>query len=242
MLNKIFSMQFKLVYSVYLFLILNCFNTISNAQEQSNCIKVPVSSIYANKPLVLGDTAYTVAGNHKIKFELLKFYISKVALMQSNQIVWQEEESFHLIDFDESDSNALCLNIPDDIEFNAIQFNLGIDSLTNVSGALGGDLDPTKGMYWTWQNGYVNFKLQGTSDLCSNPKNEFEFHLGGYLKPFNNLQHIKLMIPNSNQFGIVFNMEQFILGLDLINVNHIMSPSASAVEHAQKAAKCFSIK
>jgi hypothetical protein len=67
-----------------------------------------------------------------------------------------------LIDFDENDSNALCLEIPDDIEFDAIQFNLGLDSLTNVSGALGGDLDPTKGMYWTWQNGYVNFKLQGS--------------------------------------------------------------------------------
>ena len=83
---------------------------------------------------------------------------------------------------------ALCLEIPEDTEFDAIQFNLGIDSLTNVSGALGGDLDPTKGMYWTWQNGYVNFKLQGTSDLCNNPKNEFEFHLGGYLKPFNNYE------------------------------------------------------
>lgn len=242
MLNKLIMMHFKSIVSVVIFLICNSFLNPHKTYAQTNCLEVPVVAIFGNKPLVLTDTTYTINGNHKIKFEVFKFYISKVTLIAANQIVWQEDDSFHLIDFDENDSNALCLDIPDDIEFDAIQFNLGLDSLTNVSGALGGDLDPTKGMYWTWQNGYVNLKLQGVSDLCSNPKNEFEFHLGGYLKPFNNLQHVKLTLANSNQFNIAFNLEQFVKGLNLENVNHIMSPSAIAVEHAQLAAKCFGIK
>lgn len=209
---------------------------------QTNCLKVPVQVMFKNIPLLIGDTTYTLKINQHIKFEMMKFYLSKIILLNANQIVWQEDNSFYLIDLEENDSNFLCLNVPEDIEFDAIQFNLGIDSLTNVSGALGGALDPTKGMYWTWQNGYVNFKLQGTSDLCNNPKNEFEFHLGGYLKPFSNLQTILLPVSNVNQFNIVFNLEQFVNGLDLENVNHIMSPNAAAVEHAQLAAKCFSIK
>lgn len=242
MLNKFFSTHLKSRVFYIVLLIFNYFLFAQNGIAQTNCLAVPVVATFNSKPLILTDTTYSKSGNHKIKFEVLKFYISKVTLKQTNNIVWQENDSFHLIDFDENDSNALCLEIPDDIEFDAIQFNLGIDSLTNVSGALGGDLDPTKGMYWTWQSGYVNFKLQGTSSLCNNPKNEFEFHLGGYLKPFNNLQTIQLMISNPNQFIIAFNLEQFVNQLDLENVNHIMSPSAAAVEHAQLAAKCFSIK
>ncbi len=227
------------------YIILLCFLSflfIQKGYTQTNCLSVPVVAKFNNKPLILSDTTYTISGNHKIKFEVLKLYISKVTLKQTNRMVWQENDSFHLIDFDENDSNALCLEIPDDIEFDAIQFNLGIDSLTNVSGALGGDLDPTKGMYWTWQNGYINLKSEGTSDLCNNPKNEFKYHLGGYLTPYNNLQTIQLMISNPNQFMIYFDVEQFVNRLDLENVNHIMSPGAAAVEHAQFAAKCFSIK
>ena len=80
-----------------------------------------------------------IKNNHKIRFETLKFYLSSVTLIERALPVWKEEESFHLIDFEERDSNALCLEIPDGLTFDAIQFNLGIDSLTNVSGALGGD-------------------------------------------------------------------------------------------------------
>lgn len=238
------SFESKKLPSYSIIFILSVFFMIDFNQTyaQENCQKIPILATYNYKPLVLNDTNYSLKAKHQIKFEVFKFYISKISLLKSNQMVWQEDDSFHLIDIEENDSNALCLDIPEDIEFDAIQFNLGIDSLTNVSGALGGDLDPTKGMYWTWQNGYVNFKLQGTSNLCNNPKNEFEFHLGGYLKPFNNLQHIKLELSNPNQFSIAFNLEQFVNGLDLEHVNHIMSPSIIAVEHAQLASKCFSIK
>ena len=85
------------------------------------------------------------------------------------------------------------------MRFNTIAFNLGIDSITNVSGAQGGDLDPTKGMYWAWQSGFINIKLQGTSNSCPPPKNEFEFHLGGYQYPFNSLQTIILKTGNEKK-------------------------------------------
>jgi hypothetical protein len=213
-----------------------------NLYAQDECLKIPVITNYNSKLVVLEDTTYQLKSNHQIKFETFKFYLSNITLFRNNLPIWKEDESFHLIDAENVDSNNLCLIIPDDLAFDAIQFNLGIDSNTNVAGALGGDLDPTKGMYWTWQNGYINLKLQGTSNLCNTQKNEFEFHLGGYLPPFNNVQRVKLMISNPAQFAIVFNLEQFVNQLDLQNVNHIMSPSQLAVEHAQLASKCFSIK
>jgi hypothetical protein len=218
------------------------FGKIQNTYAQSECLQVPVLVSFQYKPLVFNDTLYTLKNNHKVKFETLKFYLSSVTLIKNTIPVWKEDESFHLIDFEDVDSNALCLEIPDDLNFDAIQFNLGIDSLTNVSGALGGDLDPTKGMYWTWQNGYINFKLEGTSDLCHNPKNEFQFHLGGYTAPWSNVQKIKLNVANTSAFNLTFNLDQFINELDLQNLNHIMSPSQAAVDYAKLAAKCFSNK
>jgi len=223
-------------------LIVFLFNGFNNIYGQSDCLNIHIDASFKDKPLMINDTVYAFKNNHKIRFETLKFYISGVTLVDKALPVWKEEESFHLIDFEERDSNALCLEIPDGLTFDAIQFNLGIDSLTNVSGALGGDLDPTKGMYWTWQNGYINFKLEGTSNLCNNPKNEFQFHLGGYTAPWSNVQQIKLNVANTSAFNISFNLLQFVNELDLENLNHIMSPSESAVDYAKLAAKCFSIK
>ena len=78
-----------------------------------------------------------------------------------------------------------------------IKFNLGIDSLTNVSGVMGGDLDPTKGMYWTWQSGYINFKMEGSSAVCPTRNHEFQFHIGGYQDPFYAMQTLELEVKNS---------------------------------------------
>lgn len=224
------------------FLCLMVFTLCQNIFAQDSCLYIPVKATYLSKPLILNDTVYSVMNSSRIKFESFKFYISGVVLINHSMPVWIENESFHLIDFEESDSNALCLNLPEEIDFDAIQFNLGIDSITNVSGAMGGDLDPTNGMYWTWQNGYINFKLEGTSDLCKNPKSEFQFHLGGYIAPFNAIQKIKLNVFNPTNFNITFDVEQFIKQTDLENLNHIMSPNATAVELSQLAAKCFSIR
>jgi hypothetical protein len=234
------------IFKKWIFFITLCIFLLSGlfklSLAQDTCLVIPIHAQYQDRPLILNDTNYTIKNTHQIKFENLKFYLSNITLFNSGILVWKEEDSFHLIDFDETNSNVLCLSMADDIDFNAIQFSLGIDSLTNVSGALGGDLDPTKGMYWTWQNGYINFKLEGTSDLCNNPKNEFQYHLGGYLSPFKNLQTIKLSITNTAKFAISFDLEQFVTQLDLENLNHIMSPNTASVKLAQLAAQCFSIK
>lgn len=214
----------------------------TSVKSQNDCLEVPVNATFNNQKIQLNDTVYKLDNTHQIKFESLKFYVSKISLLNNNQTVWQEENSYYLIDFEETDSNKLCLSELDEIDFNAIQFFLGIDSMTNVSGAIGGDLDPTKGMYWTWQSGYINFKLQGVSNKCNNPKNEFQYHLGGYVAPFNCLQKVQLSVHNNKNFNIIFNVEKFIQQVDLENINHIMSPNANAFEYAKIAAQCFSIQ
>jgi len=38
-------------------------------------------------------------------------------------------------------------------------------------------------MYWAWQSGYINMKIEGKSHSCKTRKNQFQFHIGGYLSP-----------------------------------------------------------
>ena len=233
------SLQIAKILKVLFFLFVLVSKT---GNAQNDCLDIPFEAKFSHQKLQINDTLYKLDGNHQIKFESFKFYISKIALLNNNQIVWSEENSYHLIDFEDNDTNNLCLNGIDDLDFNGIQFFLGIDSLTNVSGVFGGDLDPTKGMYWTWQSGYINFKLQGISNKCNNPKNEFQYHLGGYVAPFNCLQKVQLPVQSNKLFKIIFNLEKFIYQVDLENVNHIMSPNENAVEYAKMAASCFSIQ
>lgn len=197
--------------------------------------------MFGKNRLVLNDSIYFLEKNNTIKFEFLKFYISNIEFLENDISVFKEKKSYHLMDAD-SIHKTISLLHSSKIKFNKIKFNLGIDSLTNVSGALGGDLDPTKGMYWTWQSGYINFKVEGVSSLSTHQKKEFQLHLGGYAYPFNTLQNFILPITNQNKINIEFNLQQFINGVDLSKQHHIMSPSEQAIPLSQLLSSCFKIQ
>jgi len=188
-----------------------------------------------NKKLKIADTS-------TIEFENFKFYVSGVELYNNNTLILKEENSFHLIDFSEPASLCIHLNSEKKIKYNQVKFNIGIDSLTNVSGAMGGDLDPTKGMYWTWQSGYINLKLEGKSSLCKTRGNDFFYHLGGYAYPFNSLQTIKLQTKKTNTIDINFNINAFFETVDIRKINQIMSPNKDAVFISKQVAQLFSIQ
>ena len=204
-------------------------------------INVNFKFIYHQRDLIM-DSLYIRNNQESIQFETLKFYISNLRFNLNNGKTFIEKNSWHLIEME--DRNSLHVSVPDSLNdsIRNISFNLGIDSTTNVSGALGGDLDPTQGMYWTWQNGYINFKLEGKSTLCKTRNNEFQFHIGGYMNPFNTLQKIELPINKVGSYTIVFDLEQLMDKIDLSILNHVMSPQLDAVEISKKIVTAFSIE
>ena len=207
--------------------------------QKNRQINIAFNPVFATRPIDFNDSVYSLKDGNNIKFETLKFYISGIQFYNNAKLVWQEKNSYHLYDATDGNHQSVKLSIPSTIKFSKLTFNLGIDSVTNVSGAMGNDLDPTKGMYWTWQNGYINLKLEGTSNTCPNPKKEFQFHLGGYIKPLACLKKISIEVNNKNSINIYIDIKQFIDAIDLSKENHIMSPSASAVELFELIAKCF---
>ncbi len=176
-----------------------------------------------------------------LSIETLRFYISGIAFYRGDKSVFTLANSFHLIDAAEPSSLAIQFEVPQSLSFTHIQFNIGIDSLTNISGALGGDLDPTKGMYWTWQSGYINFKLEGVAERSPARHHRFQFHIGGYQAPFESVQTVKLAIKNKTAIEIQVAIDKWLDSIDLGETYQIMSPNADAMKMAQLLPFIYSI-
>jgi hypothetical protein len=179
--------------------------------------------------------------NRDVNIDNLKFYISNLKIIRKNKIVFQDSLPARLVDIE--NKSSLSINLKHKKKFDKIIFNLGIDSLINVSGAYGGDLDPTNGMYWTWQSGYINFKLEGTDPLCKSRHHKFQYHLGGYAAPYNSLQQISLNLDKkSTRAEIRLPIDTFLKAVNPQNQSEIMSPGSRAVELSAILKQLFVVK
>lgn len=189
-------------------------------------------------PIELEQNYFSPNLNDSIQFETLKFYLSDIQLLNNNQCVSKATEQHHLIDIEQLKS----ITIPSSKPFNQISFKLGIDSTTNVSGAFGGDLDPTNGMYWTWQSGYINFKIEGYSPSCPARKGFFQYHIGGYLMPYYPIQIIQLPVHSQENIIIEIKLHQFFESTNVKEIYEVMSPNATAMKIAPTFAQTFRVK
>jgi hypothetical protein len=176
---------------------------------------------YESKPLIL-DSTYS----DQTKITSLRFYIGHVKLLKDSKIMF-EQPSYQLMyaEFQET----LEIQTPPNISYNEISFSLGIDSATNHQGALTGDLDPQHGMYWTWQSGYINFKIEGESNQ------PFTYHIGGYHKPFNTYRKVTLPLSSNKVYLPINAILQEMLPIE----SKIMSPSKVAMKFADLLSESF---
>lgn len=219
----------------FFFLLIFLIPVFGFCQKENNSVKfIPT---FGNISVEPGKKYYSSKLNDSLSIETFRFYVSNLTLLKNGKVVYAAKNKFYLIDFEKKLQITLSAK---NISFDAIKFNIGIDSTTNVSGAMGGDLDPVNGMYWAWQSGYINFKLEGTSKVCPTRNNIFQFHIGGYLSPNATLQTITL--PAKNKTEIKVDLEKFLNGIELKNTNEIMSPGEKAVTLAKLYQTIFSIK
>lgn len=90
-----------------------------------------------------------------------------------------ELNSYHLINEEGTASKSFSFFVMP-TQYNSLSFLIGVDSLKNVSGAQTGGLDPLNGMFWTWNTGYIMFKMEGNSPSSSVVNNKIEYHIGGF--------------------------------------------------------------
>ena len=218
----------------------------SFAQKAADSLTMNLHLKFGTENLALG-RKYVSENKDTLQVDLFKFYISNIEIQYSDNTVYNQTDSYHLIDIENPNSLRIpiCKNINVTIE--KVIFNIGIDSLTSVSGALAGNLDPTKGMYWAWQSGYINMKIEGQSSSCnpkaSRQKNEFQFHIGGYLKPNNALRKIILELTKpTSEVNITVDIAKLFSKIVLSKTNSIMIPGKQAMEIADFNAEMFTIE
>ncbi|MBP7477213.1 MAG: hypothetical protein KA797_01725 [Chitinophagales bacterium] len=224
--------------AIFICMVMILLGTFVHGQQS---LVLSIKPIIGKEELILGK-AYIDARGDTILVETLRFYLSNFMLYSKGKSVWQEKNSYHLVEGDDSAKRSIALRIPPKIKYDALGFTWGVDSTANVSGAMGGDLDPTKGMYWTWQNGYINTKIEGTCSSSTAAKGAFQMHLGGYASPFRTDQRLLFSLVEGNTVQINIQLEHFFEQVNWAKQNRIMSPSYDAVQLSEVLAKTIQVK
>ena len=164
-----------------------------------------------------------------LQISVLKFYLTNFELKYKTKSIPLVGQNYLIDCFNKKE---VKLKIPKIDLKNDVYLicDLGVDEKLNTSGANSKDLDPVNGMFWSWQSGYINFKIEGISPSCNTRKNRFIFHIGGYKSPFETIQKLSFKLKNINDNHLLIDLElsNFFDLLDLNNENQITTTGENA--------------
>lgn len=216
----------------------------ANAQPATDSLFAKFNLKWNKQQLVLNNKQYSKADS--LEISVFKFYVSQFKIQFDDKSEFIQNNSYHLIDIDKPSSCTLFISKKTDKSISSISFCIGVDSLASVSGALSGDLDATKGMYWSWQSGYINMKIEGKSNSCASRKNSFQFHIGGYLPPNYAIKEVKIPISQhqilNNIIPIQVDLAKVFDSIQLSKINSVMIPGKEALKIADLSTKMFFIE
>jgi len=211
------------------------------AQEKKDSLSLRFDFKFGNQPLEL-QKKYTTASD-TLEIDLMRFYLSDIQIAYEDASTFKEKNSYHLIDIEELNSWVVGLDAYKNKKIKTVTFAIGIDSTASVSGALSGALDPSKGMYWAWQSGYINMKMEGKSNSCTTRNNRFQFHVGGYLQPYCAWRKVELHPKAAGTIvPIAVDLAELFSNVTLSKTNSIMIPGKRAVEMAELSTKMFQVE
>lgn len=157
--------------------------SLYNKQAKAELI-VEFDNIAGSSNLELATATYTNAAGEPFTVETLKYYVSNFVLTNADGTVYTvpQDSSYFLIDESKAASQEVTLHVPEGA-YTTLTFILGVDSLRSTMdiAARTGVLDPTASageMYWTWNSGYIFFKMEGQSP--ASPNGAFMYHIGGF--------------------------------------------------------------
>jgi hypothetical protein len=199
----------------------------------------------ANGKPIEKDSSYHNIHGETYQLQKLKYYLSNIKINE-----FSEEESYHLVDAFNQDTFTIKLPVA---RYSRISFMIGVDSLRNCSGAQTGALDPLNDMFWTWNSGYVMFKLEGSSPQSKADLNRIEHHIGGYSGKYRTMRKFEIDFPrgieikNGSQQDILIEMDldkywNSVNSITIAGLPLIMTPGKTASEMADNLASLFSLK
>ncbi len=217
-------------------------------------VSLQLENVFDSLNLTLDSVSYVLDSGEKLKISTYKYYISNIKLISVDNKLYEEVESYHLINESVVSSKSIVLkNVPFNT-YSAIEFVVGVDSTRNVSGSQSGDLSPNLGMFWSWNTGYIMAKLEGYSQQSGAPDKSLAFHIGGFKGINNALKKITLNFAGGpltlNQTGnpkitINCNVKEWFVNPNTISfttTHNVSSINQTSKLLADNYADMFSIK
>ncbi len=123
-------------------------------------------------------TPYTNAAGNPYNVSMLKYYISNIVLVDAmgNEVAFNNHTLIDAFgDFEDALTDAKVVANGDYVK---MKFLFGVDADNNTTGTQSGDLDPSRGMFWSWNSGYIFSKHEGQFQDITNATKNIEYHLG----------------------------------------------------------------
>lgn len=133
------------------------------------------------------NTSITLPSGESMTVTKLKYYVSNFVLVNKDGGTYTvpQNDCYFLIDEETDSTTEITLNNVPAGDYTTIKYILGIDSLRSTMDVSQrtGALDPAGAgadMYWSWNSGYIFFRIDATSPQSTEAGNLCFFHVGGY--------------------------------------------------------------
>ena len=188
------------------------------------------SMVTIHHQVTLGDAKVVLGewqksdSNVSIRIDNLRWYVSLPPAGKKGSKAW-------LLDL--ADSSSLDQQMSRPVN-NKISLLFGVDSAIQVGGVGTGALDPLRGMYWTWQTGYVQWKMEGAIRV-DGVESPLELHLGGFdgATKAQAMLSDYLVYPTTNSVIAQWDLSPFIAQILDQKKYGVMSPSPIARDYCR---------
>lgn len=234
-----------------------------NPNDKNN-VTLEFENRVAAQTLVLNDTKYTNSSGEDFTITTLNYFISNVALKKTDGTVVKMPDQYFLVrQADKSTLMPVLKDVPA-ADYTEMTFTIGVDSVKSISsveqrtGVLDVASYGTDNMYWSWNSGYIFFKMEGISSVA--PTNtgglkKYQYHVGGFggrtAATANNLRTVTLSLPSvasvrkskSPTIHLIADISKVFSGVSALKIASaavVMSPAAAG-PIANNYAKVFSV-
>lgn len=144
-------------------------------QSSNGIVSIQFDNKVGNDDIQLNQMVYTNPTGNLYSVSMLKYYVSNIELHKIDGASYKAA-NYELIDVSDPSSLKFDIGELSAGQYDSITFYIGVDQLKNHNGAQDGDLDVSKGMFWTWNTGYIFFKHEGQYKNSSDQTKPLVFH------------------------------------------------------------------
>lgn len=207
------------------------------------------ASFNVNGAVYNADSVYQDGFGNDYKINFVRVYLSQLQFTDHDSTLTNLPNNYLLL---EPTTSTYALGSLPTGHYHDFLFNVGIDSATNHSDpnayAPTSPLYPqSPSMHWTWNSGYIFYKLEGVADtnMDGTFETNFSYHVGtdNMKRAITETVHKDVVKDQTTDVNVAVNLGQFLnnVNLDTEFKTHTMDNMPLATKIANNSSTAFSI-